>query len=246
MRSDTTPAGSRDLTGIWTDTCDRISTLVANLRDQDGDTPIPTVPGVTVRDALSHLVRITTSASDTPAAVRGATVELPVSGLAAPLTDLAAAWSAAAAQVRDRLDSDTELASVLITAAVMIEQDLRTTLGQHGARDNIAIKVALDELSGRFSDRVEAGGLPPLRVTVEQWGTIAGDGRATSCVVADRFEFVRAMSGRRSAPEIAQWNWGVDPQIYESVISEVGLPEQEIHERDPRIPEHMRDREFVL
>jgi hypothetical protein len=93
---------------------------------------------------------------------------------------------------------------------------------------------------------VTAAGLPPLRVTVGQWGTIAGAGRAISCVVADRFEFVRAMSGRRSADEVRRWNWGVEPDVYLSVISEARLPAQEIHERDPRIPDHMRDREFVL
>jgi len=65
-------------------------------------------------------------------------------------------------------------------------------------------------------------------------------------VVADRFEFVRAMSGRRSATEIGRWNWGADPAPYLPVISEAPLPENEIHERDPRVPAHMRDREFVL
>jgi hypothetical protein len=30
------------------------------------------------------------------------------------------------------------------------------------------------------------------------------------------------------------------------VISETGLPVDEVRERDPRVPEHMRDREFVL
>jgi hypothetical protein len=115
-----------------------------------------------------------------------------------------------------------------------------------GARDDVAIKVALDELSGRFSNRVVSAGMPPLRLTVEQWGTIADAGHAISCVVAERFEFARAMSGRRSAAEIRRWNWGVGPDDYLPLISKVGLPVQDIRERDPRIPEHMRDREFVL
>jgi hypothetical protein len=108
------------------------------------------------------------------------------------------------------------------------------------------VKVALDELAGRFSDRVMAAGLPPLRVTVEQWGTVVGDGAASACVVADRFEFVRAMAGRRSAAEIRRWKWSDDPTPYLAVISESGLPEADVRERDPRVPEHMRDREFIL
>jgi hypothetical protein len=93
---------------------------------------------------------------------------------------------------------------------------------------------------------VISAGVPPLRLTVEQSGTIANAGHAISCVVAERFEFARAMSGRRSAAEIRRWNWGVGPDDYLPLISKVGLPVQDIRERDPRIPEHMRDREFVL
>jgi hypothetical protein len=209
---------------------------------------ISTVPGTTVCDVMAHLVGTATRAAG-PSDVHRATLPLPSAGEAArdaTLRELVVAWKKAAEAIGERVGSDQDLASILITDATMCEHDLRTTLNAPGARDDIAIKVALDELSGRFSDRVASSNLPPLRVTVEQWGTIAGNGNANSCVVADRFEFVRAMSGRRSAAEIRRWNWGVEPDVYLTVISEVGLPAQDILERDPRIPAHMREREFVL
>jgi hypothetical protein len=34
--------------------------------------------------------------------------------------------------------------------------------------------------------------------------------------------------------------------IVNPVMAEVALPDHEIHERDPRVPAHMRDREFIL
>jgi len=249
VRSDTTPAGHRDLTAVWDQTRTRIAALVGGLADSAADVTVPTVPGVTVRDVLAHLVHSAAKAGETPREVCGGSIAPPRAGGAEPdakLTDILAAWKGVAAIARRQVQADLELASFLITDAVMCEHDLRTTFDVPAARDDIAIKVALDELSGRFCDRAEAAGLPPLRVTVEQWGTIIGNGWAISCVVADRFEFVRAMSGRRSAPEIRQWNWGVEPDIYFSAMSEVPIPSHEIHERDPRIPEHMRDREFVL
>src|SRR5206468_1708378 len=83
--------------------------------------------------------------------------------------ELLAAWEKAAEIIRDAIGEDPALASVLITYAAMCEHDLRASLGMPGARDDIAVKVALDELSGRFSDRVASADLPPLRVTVEQW-----------------------------------------------------------------------------
>jgi hypothetical protein len=243
MRSDTTPAGSRDLAAIWHATRDRITRLVRELPDDAAFTAVPTAPGATVNDVITHLIDTARHAMDDPE-----TFVLPASGAdrSATLAELTVRWEKAAEALDDPVASDADFASFLITDAVMSEHDLRTALGKPGARDDVAVKVALDELSGRFSDRVASAGLPPLRVTVEQWGTIAGDGRAISCVVADRFEFVRAMSGRRSAAEIRRWNWGVEPDTYLPVISEVALPANEIRERDPRIPEHMRDREFVL
>jgi len=249
MRADTTPAGSRDLPAIWDATCARISDLVRELSDDAAAVAVPTVPGATVPDVLELLDTIGTQAVERPADLLREPFALPSAGPVdngATWGEVAVEWEKAAVAVQGHIGSSPDLASVLITYAVTSEHDLRAALGAPGFRDDIAVKVALDELSGRFSDRVASAKLPPLRVTVEQWGTIIGDGHAVSCVVADRFEFVRAMSGRRSAAEIRRWNWGVEPDVYLSVISEVGLPAQEIRERDPRIPEHMRDREFVL
>lgn len=224
MRTDTTPAGDRDYRAIWTATRARIADLLTSLPEGGADIAVPTVPGATVGDVVDRLIG-DFGGDDSAGA-------------------LADRWRAAA-DIPDVV-ADPDVAARVITAAAMCEQDLRTALNRPGARDDDSVKVALDELSGRFSDRVAAAGLPPLRVTVEQWGTIIGEGHAVRCVVADRFEFVRAMSGRRSAAEIARWNWGTDPALYLPVISEVGLPEREVRERDPRVPEHMRDREFVL
>jgi hypothetical protein len=246
MRSDTTPAGTRDLPGIWHATRDRITELVRGLPDDAAATAVPTAPGTTVHDVVAHLVDTATRSADNPVEARreAFTLPQPSTDRKVTLAELVARWEKEA--LDGLVGADQDLASFLITDAAMCEHDLRTALNVPGARDDIAVKVALDELSGRFSDRVASAGLPALRVTVEQWGSIAGNGRAISCVVADRFEFVRAMSGRRSAAEIRRWNWGVEPDAYLPVISERGLPPNEIQERDPRIPEHMRDREFVL
>ena len=96
--------------------------------------------------------------------------------------------------------------------------------------------------AGELSERVTAARLPALRVTVEQWGTVAGDGPALRCLVADRFELVRGMCGRRSASQIERWNWDAPPGAYLHLLSGTGrFPDQEIRERDPRVPEHLRD-----
>ncbi len=242
MRTDTTPPGNRDHGAIWAQTRSRILRLLNIVSEGAADTPVPTAPGATIRDVVAHLAGTAASSPDR-ALVPPAAGETDCSQT---LAELVECWKSASAELEDLVRANPVAAGFHITDAAMCEHDLRTALDRPGARDDESVKVALDELSGRFSDRVAAEGVPPLRVTVEQWGTIIGDGRAVRCVVADRFEFVRAMSGRRSATEIGRWNWGTDPAPYLPVISAAPLPQREIHERDPRVPAHMRDREFVL
>ena len=243
MRTDTTPAGVRDYSAIWARTRGRVIELLGSVSEDAADTPVPTVPGATIRDVIAHLVGTATASPETGAHTPPDAGQADRSRTLRELLDHA---KSALEKVDEVVRANPTAAAFYITDAAMCEHDLRTALDRPGARDDDSVKVALDELSGRFSDRVAANGLPALRVTVEQWGTIIGDGRAVRCVVADRFEFVRAMSGRRSAAEIGRWNWGVDPALYLPVLSEAPLPVDEIHERDPRVPAHMRDREFVL
>jgi hypothetical protein len=243
VRTDTTPAGSRDYGAIWAHTRSRIVELLSSVSEGAADTPVSTAPGATIRDVVAHLVGTATS-SPHPAALPP-----PAPGVAdrsQTLAGLLDRWKSASHQLEGLVRATPAVAGCYVADAAMCEHDLRTALDRPAARDDESVKVALDELSGRFSDRAAANGLPPLRVTVEQWGTIIGEGHAVRCVVADRFEFVRAMSGRRSAAEIGRWNWGTDPAPYLPVIAEAPLPENEVHEHDPRVPAHMRDREFVL
>jgi len=243
VRTDTTPAENRDYGAIWAQTRSRIAGLLSSVGEGAAGTPLPTAPGATIRDVAAHLLATATS-SPNLAALRP-----PAPGVgdgSQTLAELLDRWKSASGALEERVRANPAVAGRYITDAAMCEHDLRTALDRPASRDDESVKVALDELSGRFSDRAAAAGLPPLRVTVEQWGTIIGDGHAVRCVVADRFEFVRAMAGRRSAAEIGRWNWGTDPAPYLPVIAEAPLPGREIHERDPRVPTHMRDREFLL
>jgi hypothetical protein len=135
--------------------------------------------------------------------------------------------------------TDDEL-SDRIVATVCHEHDIRCALDLPGSRDTAAVKLALDVLSDGLSARCRDSGLEPLRITVEQWGTIAGEGPANRCLVADRFDLVRAMQGRRSEAQVRRWNWGTDPAPYLPVLWADGrLPVADVRERDPRIPADM-------
>jgi hypothetical protein len=66
VRSDTTPAGSRNLPAVWDETRDRITALLHDLPEDNADTAVPTVPGTTIRDALAHLINTSSRVVDNP------------------------------------------------------------------------------------------------------------------------------------------------------------------------------------
>lgn len=216
MRSDTTPSGPRDLPRIWAQLRGSVVGLFRGLDPTALSTPALQVsPDKTVMDTFARAFDVEGS---------GCT----------DLSSAAQAWLAALHP------DDPEVLTARIVTTVGLEHDIRCALDMPGSRDTAAVKLALDFLSDGLSERCQSAGLAPLRVTVEQWGTIAGDGPASRCVVADRFDFVRAMQGRRSEAQVRRWNWGTDPSPYLLVLWQGGrLPADDVRERDPRIPAEM-------
>jgi len=202
---------------------------------------------LTVRDVIAHLAA-------THAAVAGGQVvdfsrvcparwdEGRSAPASASVPELLKAWQAAEGQLAEVLGDNPALADCLLADTVAHEHDLRTAADQPAYRDDPSVIVALETLAAGLSRRIAARGLPALRVTVEQWGTIAGEGPARRCLVADRFEFVRGMTGRRSAAQVSRWNWSDEPGDYLKVLSATGaLALVDVRERDPRVPEHLAD-----
>lgn len=217
MRSDTTASEPRDLTDIWTQLRAAVVGLFRSLDEAALGTPALEVsPDRTVSDTFAR-------AFDSDRVSH------------ADLSDAGQRWLS---RSPDQL-SEAEL-SELIVATVCLEHDVRCALDLPGSRDTAAVKLALDVLSDGLSERCRDSGLEPLRITVEQWGTIAGEGAANRCLVADRFDLVRAMQGRRSEAQVRRWNWGTDPAPYLPVLWAGGrLPRTDVRERDPRIPADM-------
>jgi hypothetical protein len=161
---------------------------------------------------------------------------------AASVPELLKTWQAGEGQLAEIVRDDPAMAACLLADTVAHEHDLRTATDQPAYRDDPSVIAALETLAAGLSQRIAARGLPALRITVEQWGTIAGEGPARRCLVADRFEFVRGMTGRRSAAQASRWNWSDEPGEYLEVLSATGaLAPVDVRERDPRVPEHLAD-----
>ena len=70
--------------------------------------------------------------------------------------------------------------------------------------------------------KLAAAGLPPLRLRYGGKERIIGDGEPAAIVSADRYELVRALSGRRSRDQILAYEWEGDPWPYVDLIPAYG------------------------
>jgi hypothetical protein len=241
VHGDTTVSPPRDHVALLVQVQQRVAALVG--QQPEALTHAVTVLGVDVRDLVAHLTGVAVDAlAGSAPSCDPDTLSRHVTACAGRgLSQLLEEWASAVRELLPALAAQPALASSLLVDAVTHEHDLRTALDQPGCRDDDSLLAVLDVMSDALSDRVESRGLPAIRITVEQWGTIAGRPPALRCLVADRFDFVRGMAGRRSARQIERWNWDAAPGAYLEVLSAGALPATDVRERDPRVPDHMKD-----
>jgi hypothetical protein len=229
----------RDNGEIWLATRQRVVGLLAGRGPADMARPVPAVPGRTVRDVLSGLVATAADALDGDI---HATRVAPSDGGRAPDAELLSAWDAQAAGVA-ALVRDDPRAGRLLTDLATHEHDLRGALDYPGARADDAVAIAVELLAREFAARLNAVGVPALRLTCEQWGYETAPPPCQAILVADRFELFRGFTGRRSAAEVRRWMWSSDPAPYLPYLSDSGsLRATDLDEPDPDVPPEYAER----
>lgn len=229
----------RDNGEIWLATRQRVAGLLAGRGPADLARPVPAGPGQTVRDVLSGLVATAADALDGDI---HPTRAVPADGGRAPDAGLLSAWDAQAAGVAALVRDDPRGGRLLIDL-VTHEHDLRGALDCPGARADDAVAIAVELLAREFAARLNADGVPALRLTCEQWGYETAPPPCHAILVADRFELFRGFTGRRSAAEVRRWMWSSDPAPYLPYLSDSGsLRATDLDEPDPDVPPEYAER----
>ena len=173
--------------------------------------PAPATPGWRAHDVVAHLVgvpddvvngRLEGIATDpwTQAQVDKRVDSAPA--------DLLREWEESGPAFEALLAAaPAEIAGQAIFDAATHEHDLRHAVGAPGARESDAISVAWEWIV----DARTRGGGHALCFVVDGDEQVAGTGEVVARIEAPRFEFFRAVAGRRSAAEIELYKWDRDP-----------------------------------
>ena len=204
----------------------RITELVVQNPDRL-DELVPACPGWTARQLVAHLVGLTRDLVaenfDGWATERWTLAQVECFGSYSG-ADLVAAWSGMAESVGDAAAfGDVPAVAFAFGDAVVHEADLRPALAPGSRVPADSMIGALAAGVARWRSVLLAAGLPALYLEVpgvrSWWLGDRADARAVF-VEADAYEVFRALYGRRSAAQVASWQWSGSAEPY----IEAGLP----------------------
>ncbi|MFP5353336.1 MAG: maleylpyruvate isomerase family mycothiol-dependent enzyme [Actinomycetota bacterium] len=214
-----------------------ISEFVSGLTPEELDTSVPATPGWTIRQVVAHLAADATYliSGDFPREFfeafgdEGAVVKL--NDWTArqlderkdrSLEEVLQDWKTSAIELTAMMRGEQPWPDgvlpfadrVVLTDAAVHQQDIFGALGIEEARDSVPIKIGLSGYIATMGWRLASAGIPPLRFDLGEKSYVAGDGEPAATVRANRWEFFRAMSGRRSPEQIAAYDWKGDAEPY--------------------------------
>jgi uncharacterized protein (TIGR03083 family) len=200
----------------------RTSELLAGVPVDDLDRPAPATPEWRVRDVLAHVVGVPADALagnlDGVATDPWTKAQVDARrGVA--VADLLAEWDDTGPQFEAVLGSlpatPASAASQAVFDVMTHEQDMRHAIGRPGGRDCDAVAVGFD-----FGVQARTAMQRPAWRIVTDAGddVVAGSGDVVATLRTSRFEFVRAITGRRTADEIVAYDWDPSPASPESFL----------------------------
>lgn len=187
---------------------DRVGELTGCLDETVSRTPVPPCPRWTVRDVVAHLVGVVEDAMagrlDGVATEPWTQAQVDARRQQSIL-EMLASWAEAAPPFEGMLDAIGPVGRQAVLDAVTHEHDIRTALGQPGARQSDAVMIGYGFGAPVFLEEAERQG---VRIRFEAVGTQAyGPTDAPLRLRGTPFDLMRALTGRRSLEQIRAMAW---------------------------------------
>ncbi|MEX2394520.1 MAG: maleylpyruvate isomerase family mycothiol-dependent enzyme [Actinomycetota bacterium] len=189
----------------------RITSLVEGLDEAGASTTVPPCPQWSVKDVVAHVTGVC-------ADILGGRLE----GVATDpwtqaqvderkdrsIREIVAEWNEVAPQCEAIAEAFGDAGHQWVADLTTHEHDIRTALGEPGERGAEAVEVSCRWLASRH---VGEGFERAFRVlTPEGDDIVLGEGDPQTTVKVGRFDFFRAITGRRSEEQIAAFGWEDD------------------------------------
>jgi uncharacterized protein (TIGR03083 family) len=196
----------------------RICALVADLDDERANAVVPGCPQWRVRDVVAHVTGICAdilAGNLDGVATDEWTDRQVVARRNIPVADVVAEWDETGPQVEALIPAvPSDATRQLVADLVTHEHDLRGALSAPGARDSDGIDVGIEFVAPNFLVAAASNGTPALRLRAgrDTWETDGARPEAT--LSTERFELLRALTGRRSRAQVRALAWDGDPEPY--------------------------------
>jgi uncharacterized protein (TIGR03083 family) len=207
---------SFDFASIYRSNREGLTVLVVGLDDETLGSKVPATPLWTAKDVFAHVTGV---ASDfTTGRLDGATTEPWTQRQVDERSDrtvleIAAEWSELGPMIEAMLQASGRAMSAMVMDVVMHHCDVMGALGIRPAHDDEGLRLCL-RASNAIAPRLDAAGLPALRIQTQGFDRVLGTGDHGITVREDAFEIARALFGRRSLDQIAAFDWTADPTPY--------------------------------
>jgi uncharacterized protein (TIGR03083 family) len=189
----------------------RVTELVASTDPARMDEQSPATPEWRVRDVLAHMVGVPADvlAGKLDGVATNAWTQAQVDARRdKSVREMLDEWEETGPQFEAALaDVPFEITGQALFDAVTHEHDIRAALGAPGGRDSEAVGLAWQWLLG-----ARAAG-PRVCFVTEAGEELSGAGDVQITIKAPRFELVRAVTGRRTAEEVARYGWDPEPRV---------------------------------
>ena len=199
----------------------RVTELVLASDPDALDTLAPATPEWRVRDILAHVSGVNTDI-----------VNGNLSGVASdawtdaqvatrrdwPVEQILEEWETNGSAVEANAAMLGSAAGQWVYDACTHEHDIRHALGAPGARDSDAVGIAFGWGTDMLGRRLDGQGMAGLVLETGDDAKAVGAGEPRATVRVDRFEVIRAMTGRRSVAQIEAYDWDGPPQAAHLVL----------------------------
>ena len=188
----------------------RVNALVADADDVALDTIAPATPEWRVRDLLAHLAGVTADVVGGNLQGVGTdewTARQVEQRRGRSIDELLAEWNEHGPTVEAMAGEFGRAAGQLVSDATSHEHDIRGALGVPGARDSDAVALSFESVGTSLGIALDRAGMGAICVHHDATTSTFGAAEPMAALRTTRFEFVRALTGRRSRDQIAAYEW---------------------------------------